>query len=124
MTDDKDDDATLTPFFDASRAQAPAPSADLMARVLADARAEQPTTAAPVRPARPARGRLATVFDALGGWPAMAGLTAATVAGVWIGVNPPAGMADQLAGLLGTDQAYYVIDLDDGAGLNFLEGSS
>lgn len=112
----------LTAMFKAARDTAPQPSADMMARVLAGAGAQQPVVAAPDRPQR--RGALANLFGALGGWPAVAGLSTATLAGIWIGVNPPAGLTDQVAGLLGAPDAAFVIDLDAGAGFEFLEGSS
>ena len=41
-------------------------------------------TAQAVRP-----GRLAQFFALLGGWPAVAGLATATVAGLWIGTTSP-----------------------------------
>ncbi|MWD30223.1 hypothetical protein E0K89_022405, partial [Aquicoccus sp. SCR17] len=37
----------------------------------------------------------------LGGWPALGGLTAATLAGVWLGVSPPQGVSDPVAAWLG-----------------------
>lgn len=123
MSDDKNEDAMLTVFFDAARNEAPIPSGNVTVRILADADAAQ-ITARARRVAPPARGFLASVYDALGGWPAMAGLSAATVAGVLIGVNPPPGLSDQLSGLLGMSDAAYLIDLEDGAGYDFLEGSS
>lgn len=55
----------------------------LAARILADARAHQPS------PARGAGWRPWGIVGALGGWPAMAGLAAASMAGVWIGVAQP-----------------------------------
>ena len=63
----------------------------LAARVLADARQLQPEPAPPPRRQEFTFKRL---VRALGGWPAMSGLAAATCAGFWIGVNPPAGVPD------------------------------
>lgn len=71
-----------------------------MARVLADAEAVQAgfdSAAVPDR--QPARrpGLLAQLGAALGGWPAVAGLAAASVCGLWIGISPPAGLSDTAA---------------------------
>ena len=53
--------------------------------------------AAPAHPARQGqsrpRGMLRQLVDALGGWPAVAGLATAGVAGLWIGAFPPQAMA-------------------------------
>ena len=71
---------------------APAPSAALLARVMADAEAVRLDLGAPVpQAAAPARRRgiVASLAEALGGWPAMAGLTAAAVTGIWLGASPP-----------------------------------
>lgn len=81
-------DDPLDSFFEAARAAQPRPDADLTARVLADAAAMQPKPAAPVRPAK------SGWFGAIGGWPALAGLVTATVAGVSIGVADPAYIGD------------------------------
>lgn len=84
-----DDDRELEVFFDAARRTAPQPSADLMARILADAAAEQPQPVVAV--AKPVPW-WRSAFDALGGAPAIGGLLTATVAGVWIGAAQPFGL--------------------------------
>jgi hypothetical protein len=85
-------DDEMDAIFAAAHAHAPEPDADFLARVLADAEAVQDGFAAVPEPARaqraPACG-LRGVFAALGGWPAVAGLGAAAVTGLWIGVAPP-----------------------------------
>jgi len=83
----------LDDLFAAARDQAPAPSDALMARVLADALAEQPAP----RPATPvvvvARAgvlsRLASVFGGMG---ALAGMGTAAAAGLLIGYVQPSGL--------------------------------
>lgn len=86
-------DAELEAFFRSARDMAEAPSTSLMSRVLADAYAEQDAISAASAtmppPVAPPRGFLAGFFEAIGGWPAMAGLVTATAAGLWIGYNPP-----------------------------------
>ncbi|WP_428515512.1 hypothetical protein [Roseovarius sp.] len=91
-------DNEMEAMFAAARTHAPEPDADFLARVLDDAEAVQAgfaeragSGAARLYPA-PARG-LRGVFAALGGWPAVAGLGAAAVTGVWIGVAPPEGLS-------------------------------
>ncbi|SDI17337.1 hypothetical protein SAMN05421850_101889 [Lutimaribacter saemankumensis] len=83
----------LETFFESARATAPGPSGDLMARVLADAEAVQAARVkAPAR--RGPRVRFAQLREAIGGWPAMAGLVSAGLAGLWLGVSPPAALND------------------------------
>ena len=92
---DADLDAGLAVFFDAARREAPALSADALARMTDQALAVQAgfgTVAAPVPAARP--GLLAQLAAVLGGWPGMAGLATAGVAGLWIGAVPPAGLVN------------------------------
>ncbi|MGR3461638.1 MAG: hypothetical protein ACU0AX_11700 [Roseovarius sp.] len=91
-TSDEDNrqEAALAPFFDAARRQEFAPSADLMARVLEDAEAAQARcAAAATRPVAPRAGLWVRIRQGLGGWPAIAGLGVAGLAGVWIGLALP-----------------------------------
>lgn len=77
----------------------PEVSVDLMARVLADAERVQSgfATAALPRAAPPRAGLWAQIGAALGGWPAVAGLAAASVCGLWLGISPPQGLSDTAA---------------------------
>lgn len=97
---DKDPTDALERALAAARAAPPEAGADFLARVLADAEAVQDGFAA-----RPAAARAGTgwrgVFRALGGWPALGGLTAATVTGLWIGVAPPAPLQATVDTVLG-----------------------
>ena len=95
MTDPNDE--MLEDLFAQARAAKPPVSDDLMARVLADA--ERAGHGASVVVDRP--GLWSRFLDLVGGWPAVSGLAAATVAGVWIGVAPPAMLDDYTAGLTG-----------------------
>lgn len=97
---DDHDDAALEAFFDATRRTTPVASGAMLARILADAETVRTTAQAPARrPVRPARLR-----DLLGGWPSMAGLAAATLAGLWIG----AGLPEAVPGM---GEAQYLVDI-------------
>jgi hypothetical protein len=104
------EEAMLEHVFTAARNVSQAPPGDeLMARVLADAAAEQPRSdTAPATPRRRPMPRL-NLAALLGGWRGAAGLSAATLAGLWIGISPPAPLAQTAGDMFGTA---YVIDLD------------
>ncbi len=80
------DDTELDAVFAAGRAAGPVPSDDLMARILADADAQIAPQPAEV-PARP--GLWSSLLAGIGGWPAAAGLAAAAITGLMIGVVTP-----------------------------------
>ncbi len=120
-------DAALEDIFAAGRASPPAPSEALMARVLADAdEVIAARSQATDRPAELARRSLwARVVSGLGGWPAVAGMVTATIAGVWIGFASPDQLNTLAGGLLlpGSDGAasYELEDiLPAGSGLSVL----
>ncbi|MGJ8585407.1 MAG: dihydroorotate dehydrogenase [Marinosulfonomonas sp.] len=106
MTDDRKlTDAELDSLFTEATDAAPVPSADLLARVMADADAVVDARAtAQKSPAPVQSGWLKAILAPIGGWPAMAGLATATVAGVWIGYSPPESVSgfaeDYLSGSL------------------------
>ena len=77
-------ETSLDAFFDAGRG-GPAPSGGLYARILADAAAALPQ---PVTTPQPRPGLWAVLVAALG-WPAMAGMATAAVAGLWLGFAAP-----------------------------------
>ncbi len=91
--------------------------ADLAARMLVAAHAEQDRLGhardavdrVPVR-----GGILRQFFDGIGGWPALAGMVTATVAGVWIGVSPPDIVAQRIAWMgdaSATGEDLYLVDV-------------
>lgn len=90
------DDAQLEAFFEAGREEAPALSDSFMAALLQDAAQVQPQVM-PLAPERPTRPFWKELVMQIGGWPALAGMATATVAGVWIGFAAP----DQLEHLSG-----------------------
>ncbi|WP_050528786.1 hypothetical protein [Pseudorhodobacter aquimaris] len=83
-------DSDLDDLFSTARRHSVGASPDLMARVLADAEAHQPRMAAPTAVAKP--GWWAALLAAIGGLPALAGLSTATLAGLWIGFADPTGV--------------------------------
>lgn len=115
-------DDELQQMFDAAASEDMEASPEFLARIFADAETEavrqaQAAAAVPLgrghdgpvdTPARASRGLLTGLLDALGGWPAIAGLSAAALAGVWIGVNPPQALAD-----FSSDLAVYATAGDD-----------
>lgn len=85
------EDKDLDAIFALARGAGPErPSADLVARVLGDALAEQPSRFA-VKVA-PERGLLAKLFAALGGMRLVAGLGAAAFVGLGMGYIDPLGV--------------------------------
>lgn len=125
MTHKPDRTDPLETFFEAARAAPAEPDAALMARVLADAGRVQAErrAAAVTRPLRAVPGWRATLAEAIGGWPAMAGLAAAMVAGIWIGVSPPAALAGIAQTVLGGASDAYLVDLDPAATFQITEGA-
>jgi hypothetical protein len=110
---DRNKDTELDLFFDAARRTRPDPSEALMVRVLADALDAQAQQTPVVRTARRSAPLWMQLRDALGGWPALGGLAAAGVAGLFIGFSAPAGVGDLTATLLGqsADSDIYLVDL-------------
>ncbi|WP_242650942.1 hypothetical protein [Yoonia tamlensis] len=106
MTDRNDD--MLEDIFAQARAVAPAPSDDLIARVLAGATLPQ---AAP-KPAAPRRSIGQQLLDLLGGWTSVGGLVTATCAGVWIGVAPPSAVQDYTAAYFGDEISVSIFSED------------
>ncbi|MGX0877128.1 hypothetical protein ACSSV4_001812 [Roseovarius sp. MBR-154] len=104
MTDKDRAGQGLDVFFEAARRHPPAPSPDLLARVLAEAEALQAATARPAPAPAPHAGLAARLYRLLGGWPAMAGLATAALTGLWIGTALP-------EGLIGQAEAGYLVDI-------------
>lgn len=100
-------DEMLGRLFAEARNVAPEPSDALMARVLADA--VPPMPAPQLIP-----GLWVRLLDAVGGWPAVSGLAAATVAGIWIGVAPPTSVQDITATLIGDEVSVSLFPTDFG----------
>lgn len=109
-------------YYNAARSEVAAPSAELMARVLSDAQAVQAGLITPPDRITKRRPSLRQAFRALGGWPAVAGLATATVAGVWIGATKPDAMT-RYTSFLQQDAALYQVDLSAGAGFDVDEGT-
>jgi len=104
------DTAELDQLFAAAQDDAPQPSDDLMARIMADAHSEMSAQMAP--PVAPARqGLFAGLLAMIGGWPAAAGLATATVAGLVIGLSTPDTFEVLAGGYLGDAASYEIDDL-------------
>jgi len=103
MTDDHKQDGGLDALFDLARDTTPAPSDRLIAAVLADA--DDTLVVPELAPVQPRRPFFAQLLAAIGGWPSAAGLAAATLTGIWIGVSPPAAVDTLTAGLISSNLA-------------------
>lgn len=84
----------LDAFFDAARRDTPQLSPEALSRMTTQALEVQAGFATPPVAARPRPGLIAQIMAAIGGWPAMASLATAGVAGLWIGAVPPAGLVN------------------------------
>jgi hypothetical protein len=118
MIEQDKDDALLDDLFTEARSLRPMPSDAVMARVLQDAAALQSGRAA-VRPAPPPPSPVGwrALLAVLGGWPAVGGLVAATLAGVWIGAAPPEGLVPYTSQLWGGAVTVELLPEADALGL-------
>lgn len=105
----------LAATFAAARQSPPEPSAEFMARILAEGLAQQP----PARAVAPVQahglgsggGVLAQLLAMLGGWRGIGGMATAALTGVWIGFAGMGQLGDIAAGYLGTADALGTVDL-------------
>ncbi len=105
-------DRDLDDLFGRESARQIAPSPDLLARIIedADSIADTRQTAAEAPAGKPGKpGMVQNILAAIGGWPAMAGLTTATVAGIGIGLISP----DALTGIA---DSYFLTGIGDDLG--------
>ena len=120
MTDKNSDHTDLDADLAALRAESPPPPSDLVSRVLADAMTVQ-SDFPPVRATAEHRpGIWQELLRTLGGWPAMAGLATAAVAGVWLGAFPPGLLPDATNNILAGED-FYLVDTAPGLGFDGLE---
>lgn len=110
----KSDSDMIDDMFAQVRTQSPAVPDDLMARVLADAAdlLVQPAVA-------PKQGLWPAFMELIGGWPSVGGLAMAGVAGIWVGIAPPATVTAWTADLIGSPVS---IDLFSDTSDYFSEG--
>lgn len=120
MTHQHDETKNLDRYFAAARATSPEPSAELFARIVEDAQAQQAVVHQPASPARRG-GVIRQWLDALGGWPAISSLATATVAGVWVGISPPEELSLAAQSYLGLEDTSLVIDMNANSALGFSE---
>ncbi|MDA5094115.1 hypothetical protein O2N63_08430 [Aliiroseovarius sp. KMU-50] len=88
ILDDAKLDTELEAFFEAGCAASPVPSDALMAAIVEDAQTHQPTSQTVAAPAQ-RRSFWREFLSQIGGWPSVAGMATATIAGVWIGFADP-----------------------------------
>lgn len=104
-------DSDLDDLFAVAQRQPVSVSSDLMARVMADAEAHLPRAAVVTR-APVARVSLwSSILTALGGAGALAGLSTATLAGVWIGFAQPTAVSSFTDVLWADDAIYETVDV-------------
>ena len=120
MTDKDFETTDLSRFFEAAKQAPPTPPKALMHRVLEDARVVQPQGIRAPRQSLLVR-RWREFAGAVGGWPAMAGLATATVAGVWLGVMPPAALPDATGAYLDLGGSSYLVDTAPDLGFDLVE---
>ncbi len=114
------DELDLDDLLAEARSARPLPSDDLMARILADAEEVAEARERPIPVAAPARAGWRDWLATLGGWPAVGGLVASTLAGLWIGVAQPAPLSDLAASVWGEQVSVNLgVDVDP---LSLLEG--
>jgi hypothetical protein len=117
------DETELNKMFDLTRRTPPEPSPDFMARILSDADAMQPASLGVLTETATKRGIFRDMFsglgEAIGGWPAFAGLATAAVTGVWIGISPPQLLIEPFGTVLGTDSSALSEVLEYGDGFDF-----
>ena len=87
-------DTELDALFAEAQQATPEPSPEFMARLTAEALAEQPQRRAAVKRG----GFWSEIWAAIGGAPALAGLAVAGVAGLWLGIYPPAAVKEVIWG--------------------------
>ena len=98
-------------FADARELDA-TPSSELMSRVLGSAAQLQPDVK-PLSPTGQGPSLWSQFMDVIGGWPALGGVAAAGVTGLWLGLAPTASMDSFAAELLGdTTAVSFIQDYD------------
>ncbi len=109
-------DATLDTLFAQARGTPPEMPAGLSDRIVADAQQVQDarsTQDVDQTPVDAGPGLWAQLRAALGGWPALGGMVAASLVGIWIGAAPPAFLPDATQALGQSAQDVDVFDSFD-----------
>lgn len=120
-------DNDLDMLFKQARNAPPEPSTDFLARVLSDAEAMQPAAAgimsAPVKPRSGVAAFFAGLGNAIGGWPAVAGLATAAVTGLYIGISPPQSLSAPFNAAFGETSVFSdTLEFGDGFDFTLYEG--
>jgi len=117
MTNKLDPEDQLDVYFAAGKKAKILPSNDLMGRILDDA--ENALISTTPKPAERTTA-MGAFWNAIGGWPAAAGMAVATLVGVWIGFSQPAGLDLITTSYLGADN--YLVDFEPAFGADIWEG--
>ena len=115
-TTETPDDDLFEDHLEAARATPPEIDPDFLARLTDEAEREVLTRPRP----GPREPFLQRVLEALGGWRAVAALGATVVAGLWIGVSPPATLAPSVDALW-WGEADMAVYLDPALGFDDLD---
>ena len=117
-----DDEKQLDQAFAEMRAHAVVPSEGLLDRIMMDADqvlsdiTSLPNVDRPTATETP-QGFGRALLEAIGGWMPIGGLTAAAMAGLWVGVYPPDVLYDSSAEVWGDTIEVPVLESDVFAGL-------
>ncbi len=125
MTDKPTQTDPLDQYFADARQNTPQPSTDLLARIVEDAVSTQKSSEGELRYTvdDTPRGVLASLLRQLGGWPTLAGLSTASVAGLWLGLSAPELLVAATQGVMQADEAVYAIEFEVESYFDFSEGA-
>mgnify|MGYP001627886646 FL=1 len=119
MTENNADHNGLEAYFDPARRTSVPLSEDMLHRLTQDALGTQKEFSATKLalisgPVSTRLGKFGQVVALIGGWPAMAGLATAGIAGLWIGAVPPAILENITANVVSSSDAteddLYLVD--------------
>lgn len=114
MSEHQTNPVDLDALFAAEMGNPIEPSADFLSRIMDDAMTTQ--AGFNVQESEPVveQSLWGSIVGIIGGWPTLAGLATATVAGVWIGISPPESLNTLTDSVVGTSFGYsdYLPNLD------------
>ena len=106
------EDKALLTLLDLARDASAEPSAELLERVYSGATEELDRRQSHTpSPGRRRKRKLAGIAAAVGGWPALAGMATAMLAGIWIGISPPDLLVSLENGFISSETDLYFAEL-------------